>query len=125
MSALKAQNFDIALEDLKDFLYDFIRSYTMILFKPMEAKMESEYDKFRTELALTLIDAGASNIQFTKESWLVNFQIKGRKFYCFFDEGIDCHGEFGEPFFSPLDWNKKLLNELRYKLQNDSVDNID
>ena len=87
--------------------------------------MESEYDKFRTELALTLIDAGASNIQFTKESWLVNFQIKDRKFYCFFDEGIDCHREFGEHFFSPLDWNKKLLNELRYKLQNDSAENIE
>jgi hypothetical protein len=125
LSSLKAQNFDIALEDLKNFLFDLIRSYTMILFKPMEAKMESEYDKFRTELALTLIDVGASNIQFTKESWLVNFQIKGRKFYCFFDEGIDCHREFGEPFFSPLDWNKKLLNKLRYKLENDSVDNID
>ena len=87
--------------------------------------MENEYENFRTELALTLIDAGASNIQFTKESWLVNFQIKGRKFYCFFDEGIDCHREFGEHFLSPLDWNKKLLNELRYKLQNDSADNID
>ena len=91
----------------------------------MKVKMESDYDKFRTELALTLIDIDASNIKFTKESWLVNFQINGRKFYCFFDEGIDCHREFGEPFFSPLDWNKKLLNELRYKLQNDSVDNID
>jgi hypothetical protein len=91
----------------------------------MKPKMESEYDKFRTELALTLIDAGASNIQFTKESWLVNFQMNGRKFYCFFDEGIDCHREFGEHFFSPLDWNKKLLNELRYKLQNDSAENIE
>ncbi len=91
----------------------------------MKVKMESEYDKFRTELALTLIDAGASNIQFTKESWLVNFQIKDRKFYCFFDEGIDCHREFGEHFFSPLDWNKKLLNQLRYKLQNDSAENIE
>jgi hypothetical protein len=34
--------------------------------------MKSDYDNFRIELALTLIDAGASNIQFTKESWLGN-----------------------------------------------------
>ena len=73
----------------------------MILFKPMEAKMESEYDKFRTELALTLIDAGATNIQFTRKSWFVNFQMNGRKFYYFFDEDIDCHREFGN-HSSPL-----------------------
>ncbi len=91
----------------------------------MKSKMENEYENFRIELALTLIDAGASNIQFIKESWLVNFQVKGRKFYCFFDEGIDCHREFGEPFFSPLDWNKKLLNQLRFKLQNDSAENFE
>jgi hypothetical protein len=30
--------------------------------------MESDYDKFRTELALTLIDAGATKFQFKKES---------------------------------------------------------
>ncbi len=97
----------------------------MVLLKLLEVTMEGEYDKFRTELALTLINAGASNIQFTKESWLVNFQMNGRKFYCFFDEGIDCHREFGEHFFSPLDWNNKLLDELRYKLQNDSAENME
>lgn len=78
----------------------------------------SDYDKYRIQLALCLIDAKASNIQFYEQDWKVTFKIKETEFYCFFDDGIDCMYADGTRFFAPLEWGDEYLKQLTERLQN-------
>ncbi len=79
--------------------------------------MDNNYDQYRTELALILIDAGATHLEFDAQNWKVQFKVRNTEFYCYFDDGIDCMFNDGNRFYSPLEWDKKHLQELQFNLQ--------
>ena len=80
--------------------------------------MDDNQKKHHDLHILAIINAGCKITAHREVDWCIEFTKNDKEYYCFYDDGIDCHqhrvydGQGYKNIYSPLESDKEHLEEL-------------